>query len=394
MAGFWLWLLLLLPLPLLRSRVCGSVEGGERTPDRAASSSKGGRRVESSRAACAMALTMTTKVTKTKERRRSAGRGAGAVRGVVFALVMVVVAAATLALQAATSAHGLDVEADTDATSEESIRSLVLARLRDSSDASEAAGEVTTTRSPTMAPVVGVGVLAPVVAPAMAPAVNTTGQAAVAQWAQLPDWARYLLGIVLAVVGLVLVLAGYRLLPLTLFVVGGGIAAVIMFIILAGVVPDARPDKTTIVFWTCFGTWIAFGLLFACLIALAMFILGFAGGAILALVLNPVALKYVWPAQPLANLIIWILLFGTLCGVVVVYFKRPLVIVATSVGGSFVTCYAISLLAGTANIVWPSPTSTAWEPYAFLGGVVGLAILGCIVQFMTVGERDWHEKEA
>jgi hypothetical protein len=120
-------------------------------------------------------------------------------------------------------------------------------------------------------------------------------------WKQLPTWLQYTFGIIIALLGLVITFYGVRFLPLSVFLLGGFIAAVIMYAILASSVPNSNEQKTAIVYGSSAAVWLVAGVIFACCIKIAVFILGAAIGAIVALVLNPIVLKYVWPAEPLGK---------------------------------------------------------------------------------------------
>ena len=94
------------------------------------------------------------------------------------------------------------------------------------------------------------------------------------------------------------------MLPFSVFVLGGFALAVIMFGILAGSINNSDPNKTSIVYGVSLAVWIVAGGILACFPSLAAFILGFSLGAIIALILNPIALKYVWPANPIGEFMI------------------------------------------------------------------------------------------
>jgi len=166
-----------------------------------------------------------------------------------------------------------------------------------------------------------------------------------------------------------------------------------MYGTLAATVSNSDPNKTAIVYGSSFAVWIVAGIILACCSSLAVFILGVALGAIVALVLNPICLKYVWPAQPFGNLIIWIVVLGLIGGVIACCLKRPLMIVATSAGGSFAIIASCMAMAGTLNIAESTEDGfalpTTWQNWAGFGGFIGVAVLGILVQFFcTAGTED------
>jgi len=205
------------------------------------------------------------------------------------------------------------------------------------------------------------------------------------EWKALPDWLRYLSGSILILLGLILTFYGVRFLSFSLFLMGGFIAAVIMYGILGATVSNDDPNKTAIVYGTAFATWILVGVILMCFLSLAVFILGFALGAIVALVLNPIVLKYVWPENPLANTIIWVVVFGIVGGLIAICLKKPLLVVATSAGGAFTIVASAMAMAGQLNIgTYPTMPTTTEEWVAF-GGFLLLAAVGILVQIFCTG---------
>ena len=217
-------------------------------------------------------------------------------------------------------------------------------------------------------------------------------------WKQLPDWLRYTIGIVIAIVGLVITFYGVRLLPLSVFLLGGFIAAAFMYAILAAAVSNDDPNKTAIVYGSSFGTWLVVGILLACCIRLAVFVLGASLGVVTALVLNPIALKYVWPAQPFANMIIWMVIFGLIGGAIACCLERPLMVVATSAGGAFAVVASIMAMAGTLDIAASTQDGTAlptaWQDWAGFAGFLALAVFGMLIQFCCTAPQPSNDSLA
>jgi len=188
----------------------------------------------------------------------------------------------------------------------------------------------------------------------------------------------------LLLVGIVVTFWGFRYLDFSLFVVGGFIPAFFMFGILGATVPNDNPDKTAIVYATSFAVWILSGIILICCVKLAVFVLGFAFGALLALTLNPVLLKYVWTDQPLANAVIWAVVFGIIGALLALCFERILLIVATAFGGSFAIVGSIAAMSGTFNVGVSSTNGdvveTLWNDWAYFAGILGVWIFGIIIQ--------------
>jgi len=203
-------------------------------------------------------------------------------------------------------------------------------------------------------------------------------------WNTLPDWIRYLFGSVIILVGIVITFYGVRLLHLSVFIMGGFVAAILTYGILAAAVPNDNLDKTAIVYGTSFAVWIVAGIILACCINFAVFVLGCAFGAVVALILNPICLKYVWPAAPLANTIIWVIVFGLIGGLIACCLKRPLLIAATACGGSFAVIAESMAMAGNLHIgvstVDGLPIPTTWQDWTGFAGFLALAVFGIIIQ--------------
>lgn len=203
----------------------------------------------------------------------------------------------------------------------------------------------------------------------------------------------------LLLVGLVITFCGVRYLHFSLFILGGFIPAVITFGILGASIPNDSPDKTAIVYATSFSIWILAGIILICCVNLAVFVLGFALGAVVALVLNPILLKYVWVAQPVANMVIWVVIFGIVGALLALCFKRVLLIVSTSVGGAFAIVGSISAMAGTLNIASVDPSGevaeTTWQDWASFAGVIGLSVFGFLIQLCCTasgGDAEGYQK--
>jgi len=203
-------------------------------------------------------------------------------------------------------------------------------------------------------------------------------------WQTLPSWLRYTFGAIIIAVGIVITFWGVRFLPLSVFLIGGFIAAVILYVILAVSVPNDNSQKTAIVYGSTLGMWVVAGILLAFCVKLAVFILGASLGAITALVLNPIALKYVWPAEPLANMIIWMVIFGLIGGAIACFLERPLLLLATAAGGAFAIVASSMGMAGTLSIaalpINGSVVSTNWQDWAGFAGFLALTTFGFLVQ--------------
>lgn len=216
-------------------------------------------------------------------------------------------------------------------------------------------------------------------------------------WQSLPSWLLYTGGIVIVFVSTIICFYGVRLLPMSIFLEGGFICAFFMYAILASAVPNSNPQKTGIVYGTSFAIWLVCGVFLALCINVAVFILGVSFGAYVGLSLNSTFLKHVWAAQPTANMIIWVIVFGIIGGIVACFLKKPLLVVATAGGGAFGIVYSIMAMSGTLNISGSNGDimSTTWMDWTAFAGFLALTALGCVVQScctMRSGDLDFYTK--
>jgi hypothetical protein len=128
----------------------------------------------------------------------------------------------------------------------------------------------------------------------LVPNITTT----VNEWEALPDWIRNLGCAIAIILGFILIFFGSRFPRFAAFFEGGFIAAVFCFGITAAAIPNDFADKTATVYGTSLAVWILVGTILACCLVLLVITLGFALGAIVALMMNPISLKYIWVDQP------------------------------------------------------------------------------------------------
>merc|ERR1712187_459765 len=123
-----------------------------------------------------------------------------------------------------------------------------------------------------------------------------------------------------------------------------------MFGILNASISDSDPNKAAFVYGFSIATFIIVGALMVCLRNVAIFLLGASVGVVIAIILNPICLHYIWPENPTANLYIWMIVFGLVTGLLVIWFERPLIIVATALAGSLLVILGIGGVAGNLPI--------------------------------------------
>lgn len=206
-------------------------------------------------------------------------------------------------------------------------------------------------------------------------------------------------------IGLLFVVAGYRLYHTTVyamgFVAGGVICAVIVEKIFA--------DKT----WILTASWIAFcvggiicGYLVTYVYWLGIFIAGAVAGGMLAILVNNSFGYLLSPEHPSTVLIVLAAVFALVCGFLAVKLEKPVLIVATSFVGAFLVVWGIGFFAGdypsfndleqfrtydsNGDAVYDIPS--AW--WAYLVGTLVLFVLSAFLQFRKTGrDVDYHLDE-
>mgnify|MGYP001138672928 CR=1 FL=1 len=270
------------------------------------------------------------------------------------------------------------------AEEEGSLRATIAERMR------EAAAVAVATGSPTPA-VDSTGMLPPLDVLNITNVNNTVTEAA-ETWAYLPTWAQYTAGVVFLFLGLVLTFLGGRYMSLSVFVLLGGLGALLMYLILVAAIPDSDPNKAPAVFWSALAVWVVVGTLFVFCVKFILFLMGFAAGAVLALMLNPVGLHYTISSSPAANVAFYVFLFGLILGIAAICLERPFLIIVTAFGGAFVFSSSIALMVGGLDIMYAT-SNAAWQPWVFLFGTLALAAVGAVVQFLYTAGELAHKEE-
>lgn len=198
--------------------------------------------------------------------------------------------------------------------------------------------------------------------------------------------------------GAVVCFFGYRLLRPTMFACGFLVGALVVSTAIENMFSDASWEPT--------GVWIGFivggllcGTMVITLYNLGIFLIGAAGGVLLAIACNTSFGYKLYPAHPSYVLITLIVIFAILGGVLARKLERPVIIVATSLVGSGV------LIAGIGYFGKSFPTSTDLTQYrekdsktgewvytipsawwAYLAAMLALFGLGMLIQFGKTGK--------
>jgi len=200
------------------------------------------------------------------------------------------------------------------------------------------------------------------------------------------------------VLGVLWLFLGYRLIKVVLFLAGFVVFFFVVFALLA-------KYQTTLALWLCYIIAGAAGIICGALLVLlrkvGYFLMGFVMGAVVAAVIVGGTPLVSFFSSGLIPLII-ILSTGLVVAIATVFLQKILLVIATAVSGAYMVGTTVDNLAfGTSvgkiliNIITNfgskiDPPSD-WKPYVVLGGIVVLAIVGMIVQFLFTARG--HEEE-
>lgn len=221
----------------------------------------------------------------------------------------------------------------------------------------------------------------------------------------LPSWFSTVASAALIGVGLVEVVAGYRLFRPTLFMLGSLLAGVPVFLLTWDHIVDPNA------MWIGVGLGIAAGLLGGTicyfLYKVGVFAVGGALGVVIALVLNMTVLYKLSPGNANLPFIVGAVILGLGFGGLALYFMRITVIMSTSIVGGYAAIRGIGYFGGN----YPSnefdieqqfvngQTNLPWQIYAYFAGWVAIWSVGIGVQLLVTAkkanadEKDQFEKD-
>jgi len=205
------------------------------------------------------------------------------------------------------------------------------------------------------------------------------------------------------VLGLLWLFLGYRLIKVVLFLAGFVAFFFIVFALLTAHLQATLATWLRYVIAAAAG--IIAGALFVLLRKVGYFCLGFVVGVVVAAVIvgaTPLATLF---SSGLIPLII-ILSTGLVVAIATVFLQRILLVVGTSISGAYLigvtvdglvpqlqTSVQMVLISIITNFSNPIPFSSNWKPYAILGGIALLAIIGMLVQFLFTAKGHDAEKK-
>lgn len=199
-------------------------------------------------------------------------------------------------------------------------------------------------------------------------------------------------GIILIIVGLMLLFAGYRLLRPTLFIAGMAIFTVLGYILLTRLEPaGGYQNHETVLLLGSLAIGLIGGFLAFFLFSVGLSLLGALGGGSLAMFLLS------WRSQGLitseTGRAIFIAVFAVLGAIAMHFLQKPAVIVASSFGGSYLLFTGIDVFTKTGfnaalrlflsgDLALDVSGFTADGPlYGLLVGVLVVALVGMAVQY-------------
>ena len=220
----------------------------------------------------------------------------------------------------------------------------------------------------------------------------------------LPSWFAVAVAGVCIGIGLFQVFFGYRFFRVTLFVLGFITVGVTIFLLSWDHISDPNAMWYGLAMGALAGLLV--GGVGAAIPRIGVFLVGGALGVVVALILNTTVLYRLYPSNPNLTLGVAGGVLGAIFGGLSILMMRVVVVASTSVVGSYATIRGIGYFAGNypAN-EWALKDDIANgqtlppEIYAYFAGMLALALVGMVVQFLYTAkksnsdEKDEWEKE-
>jgi len=230
--------------------------------------------------------------------------------------------------------------------------------------------------------------------------IKVTVDPAIVGWVQIAIMAATIL------IGLIWCFAGYRLLKFMLFVAGFIVLFFIAYNVLSTYATMLAPWIVLII---SAGAGLLGGFLLFFLFRLAVFVMGFIFGAVVAVLavsftpLNGIITSHIssqtWTIWVFVGCIVGL---GVLVGIIAVLLTRPIMIFVTSWNGAFLVMSAIDRLTkwGKLHIItgifsrtvpYNPPTWTDYQTYVIFGGLILLGIVGIVIQARFTARNHHHD---
>jgi len=210
-----------------------------------------------------------------------------------------------------------------------------------------------------------------------------------------------ILAVVGIAVGVFMLVVGYRLFRIAIFVCGfilGGIGV-------ASFLEWVFANRS----WMATASWVGFfvggllvGLIAMSMYTLSIFVAGATGGVLLAFTIHTSFAYRIWESHPNIVLLVLAVLLGIVFGVLALKLEKPVIIISTSFIGAIAIAWGIGYFAGDFPNGADLKRSTAggingdtliaipdaW--WAYLAGIVVLFVLGLYIQFRKTGRGEKH----
>lgn len=213
---------------------------------------------------------------------------------------------------------------------------------------------------------------------------------------QLPEWAQILIGTLGIIIGLAMTLQGFKFFKVSLFFVTGFTGALIVGYVIDQILADDLDNRIAILWGVSVGFGAIFGSLCVYFFRIGVFVAAASVGVILAMVLNPFALRYIWPEEPMINMFIWMGVFALVFGLAALCFEKKLMMISTACAGAFMVILSIGIFAGNFPTIIglgqreQDDIPTEW--WLYLGGWAFLFIFGVIFQAVYSSRHKDYEK--
>merc|ERR1712166_888421 len=186
-------------------------------------------------------------------------------------------------------------------------------------------------------------------------------------------------------VGFVFTFVGYKLFPATMFLAGSAAGGIGSYILVDSVVDDTYIHKVAIIVGVSVTCALIAGVLALKLRKLGVFLAGAFGGVVGAVALNNAFLiNYTSPIVSVPNFYLYVaaVLLGSIAGVLALKLERPILILTTSVVGSFCTVYGTKYFIELEKVV-PVTTWSSPQVWIYLSAFLVLLIAGLLIQFSS-----------
>jgi MFS family permease len=186
---------------------------------------------------------------------------------------------------------------------------------------------------------------------------------------------------------------GYRLFRVTLFLFGFSVTTVAVLLPIWDALSSSEPNAFYIALGVALVAGLAVGVLGAWMPKIGVFLVGAGLGAVVGVILGFTVLYKLYPANPNVPLGVAASVLGLALGILAVFIMRVTVVVSTSVVGAYMTVRGVMVYASpdlNESAIYSTVQSGGSVPaawYGYAAGIVILALLGIVVQFMFTARK-------